>query len=247
MPFFNAFRLQIWEPVQLATVGVAFVQEGLQTHQVGLDVELVVGQAAVTQGLADGVHTISTLLNPFNLIGELMMSHPQTKTALEQYFESAEYQAHKRKMKALLAEEEGDTQTLYDQGFAAGLEAGKAEERTRIASIEAQSLPGHEALIQTLKFDGQTTGHEAAVQILAAEKAGQAVVREALLQDAPKPLPPILAEFPSALSFAERCGQEWESSSDLQAEFLEAATYVAYREAEASGLIKTSIKEKSAC
>lgn len=208
---------------------------------------LVVGQAAVTQGLADEVHTVPALrMHSFNLTGELTMSNPQTKTALQHYFESAEYQAHKVKMKTLLAEEEADTQVLYDQGFAAGLEVGKAEERARIASIEAQSLPGHEALIQVLKFDGKTTSGEAAVQILAAEKAEKAVVREAFLQDAPAPLPPVLAEVTSAspLSLAQRCQKEWENSPALQVEFLEAATYVAYREAEASGLIKTTVKEK---
>ena len=52
-----------------------------------------------------------------------------------------------------------------------GREAGATAERERIQAVEAQSMPGHEALIATLKFDGKTSGPEAAVQVLAAEKA----------------------------------------------------------------------------
>ena len=153
------------------------------------------------------------------------------------------YQSHKAALKALLVEEI-DTQVFYDQGFAAGQAIGRAEERSRIASVEAQSLPGHEALIQVLKFDGKTTGEDAALQILAAEKAKQQAWQANLAADAPAPLPPISAERGEqrSVSFAERCQKEWENSEALQAEFLEAATYVAYREAEVSGLIKTPLK-----
>jgi len=51
-----------------------------------------------------------------------------------------------------------------------GREAGATAERERIQAVEAQSMPGHEALVATLKFDGKTSGPEAAVQVLAAEK-----------------------------------------------------------------------------
>jgi len=69
------------------------------------------------------------------------------------------------------------------EGEASGLEKGMIKvqdevqeesakaERERIQSVEAQSMPGHEALIQDLKFDGKTSGEQAAVQILQAEKA----------------------------------------------------------------------------
>lgn len=44
-------------------------------------------------------------------------------------------------------------------------------ERQRIADVEDQLLPGNEELINKLKADGKTTGAQAAVQVLAAEKA----------------------------------------------------------------------------
>ena len=44
-------------------------------------------------------------------------------------------------------------------------------------------------MIQKLAFDGQTTGPEAAVQVLKAEKAQQAKIAAELDEDAPAPAP----------------------------------------------------------
>jgi len=66
----------------------------------------------------------------------------------------------------------------FQRGLDDGLEKGRTEgsasgaeaERKRIQDVEAQSMPGHEALIAQLKFDGKTTGAEAAVQVINAER-----------------------------------------------------------------------------
>ena len=65
-------------------------------------------------------------------------------------------------------------------------QAGAAAERDRIAAVRAQSMPGHEALIETLAFDGKTTGPEAAMAVLAAERATREAAAAAFLDDAPK-------------------------------------------------------------
>ena len=65
-------------------------------------------------------------------------------------------------------------------------QAGAAAERDRIAAVRAQSMPGHEALIETLAFDGKTTGPEAAMAVLAAERATREAAAAAFLSDAPK-------------------------------------------------------------
>ena len=65
-----------------------------------------------------------------------------------------------------------------------GREAGATAECERIQAVEAQSMPGHEQLIATLKFDGKTSGPEAAVQVLAAEKAKKGDKLAALQADA---------------------------------------------------------------
>ena len=78
---------------------------------------------------------------------------------------------------------------LVDEGRAAGLVAGAEAERTRIQAVEAQVLPGHEALIASLKFDGKTSGPEAAAQVLAAERIKLTNMAAQLKADAPKPVP----------------------------------------------------------
>lgn len=66
---------------------------------------------------------------------------------------------------------------------------GAAAERQRVADVRAQSLPGHEALIEQLVADGKTSGPEAAVAVLQAERALSAQRLADIAADAPKPLP----------------------------------------------------------
>ena len=66
---------------------------------------------------------------------------------------------------------------------------GAAGERDRIAAVRAQALPGHEGLIEKLAADGQTTGPEAAVQVVAADRLRQQSIAQARLNDAIDPLP----------------------------------------------------------
>lgn len=66
---------------------------------------------------------------------------------------------------------------------------GATAERERIQAVLAQSMPGHEALVQRLAFDGKTTGPEAAVQVLAAHRATLANAAAGHFADAPKAAP----------------------------------------------------------
>jgi hypothetical protein len=59
---------------------------------------------------------------------------------------------------------------LKDESFAKGKEEGATAERERIKAVESHSMPGHEQLVAALKFDGKTTGDQAAAKILQAEK-----------------------------------------------------------------------------
>lgn len=66
--------------------------------------------------------------------------------------------------------------------------AGAQAEAARVADVRSHSMKGHEALVEKLAADGKTTGPEAAMQILAAEKAAQAAAGKAFVEDdAPKP------------------------------------------------------------
>lgn len=62
-------------------------------------------------------------------------------------------------------------------------------ERERIQSVEAQAIPGHDKLINTLKFDGKSTAADAAMAVLAAERNSRTSAAAALASDAPAPVP----------------------------------------------------------
>jgi ClpP class serine protease len=94
---------------------------------------------------------------------------------------------------------EGRTQGLdesraagYAKGQAEGLEegrkAGADDERQRIRDIEGNALPGHAALVESMKWDGQTTGAQAAVKVLQAEKESRGIHLEQLKRDVLDPV-----------------------------------------------------------
>lgn len=71
----------------------------------------------------------------------------------------------------------------------AQLAAAPGLEQARIQGVEAQSIPGHESLILSLKFDGKSTAGDAAMAVLSAEKKARATNAALLAADAPNPLP----------------------------------------------------------
>ncbi len=140
---------------------------------------------------------------------------------------------------------------LVEEGRTAGFEAGATAELTRIKDVEAQSMAGHETLITNLKFDGKTTGPQAAVQVLAAEKTLQSKAAANLAAAAPEALafaaaPDDVAqsEAEENLPVEEKAKAEWDKSPALRAEFgNNFKTYAAYRAAEASGRVKVAGKK----
>lgn len=122
----------------------------------------------------------------------------------------------------------------YDAGLAKGVETGRAEgfeagkkaERDRIREVEGVSIPGHEKLIAELKFNGTTTGPEAAVKVLEAEKALRETKRESFVADAAKPAPAAPApakEDPEAelakLPLEQQAKIRWDRSPEIREEF----------------------------
>lgn len=90
-------------------------------------------------------------------------------------------------------------QAAHPELVEAILAEGAAAERERIFSVEAQNLPGHEALIGELKADGKTTGPEAAAKVLAAEREKLSGMAARLAADAPAAVPHAAApEEPAA-------------------------------------------------
>jgi hypothetical protein len=92
-----------------------------------------------------------------------------------------------------------ELKALEDSAYAKGKSEGESAERERIKAIEAQGegMPGHEKLIQEMKFDGKTTGPQAAVALLAAEKKKKASRVADIRADAPNAVPAAAIDDPS--------------------------------------------------
>jgi len=126
----------------------------------------------------------------------------------------------------------------------AAADQAAVNERQRIQNVEAQSITGQEALIAEMKFDGKTTGPEAAVKVLQAVKADNGRHLQNLQTDAPNPLAPAGdADDGSGIDanapLEDRAKAEWDKSADLRAEFGgKFDGFLAYKKAESSGRAK---------
>lgn len=90
-------------------------------------------------------------------------------------------------LESLRAQYPAIVNTLIDEGKRLGMEEGANQERSRIQAVQEQLIPGHEDLINSLMWDGKTTGEQAAVQVLAAEKRIRDKTVQDLKDDAPDP------------------------------------------------------------
>ena len=149
--------------------------------------------------------------------------------------------------------EEAIKDLIKPDAHAAAIATAKTEggsaERERIQAVEAVLLPGHEALITTLKYDGKTTGPEAAVQVLNAEKAKTRTALSQQEQDAAA-----LAGVSTTVTQAgdqgqnnhqqkgfteEGCKADWEANKGgCQQEFSSFENYRAYMKNNAEGRIR---------
>jgi signal peptide peptidase SppA len=88
---------------------------------------------------------------------------------------------------------------------------GSTAELDRVKAVKAAALPGHEALIEQLAMDGKTSGAEAALAVIAAERGKTASAAAARAADAPPPVRAGAIEEdqpkPKAASTAYRAGE----------------------------------------
>ena len=129
------------------------------------------------------------------------------------------------------------------------LAEGATAERERIQAVLAQAMPGHEDLIQTMAFDGKTTGPEAAVAVLAAEKKIRSTAKENLDQDGQDPTnftatPEVQASETAESEndnrpLEERAKAQWDKDAKLRNEFDgDYDAYLAFEKAVEAGSVK---------
>jgi ATP-dependent Clp protease protease subunit len=103
--------------------------------------------------------------------------------------------------------------------------AGAKGEHDRIAAVEAQLVPGHEAVIAEMVADGKTTGPEAAMRVVAAENAARKGHLDNLKADGSSvasidnAAPDNVVNIDQNLPLEERCKAEWDTDPMIRAEF----------------------------
>lgn len=132
-------------------------------------------------------------------------------------------------------------QTAAD-GHALALEEAKHQsaegERKRIADCRAQAIPGHEALVDSLAFDGKSTAADVAMAIVGAERNLRKNALQNLQDDAPPAAPPADAgDNPPAddTETEESAQAKYDKDAALQKEFGSFNAYFAYVKAARSG------------
>lgn len=210
------------------------------------DGQIFLGSQGVEAGLVDEVMTTVELLERINAVIEETVSNDnnfnrgvdmtisksrkagETKQAVTAETVKTEYPEVYDDIfnTGVDAAAETVNQESFEKGKAEGIAEGKAEgikegakaEAERIKAVEGQSLPGHEALIEKLKYDGKTTGEQAAVAILAAERTRNAKGLKTLQKEAVKAVDE--EEEEKEIKEEDKSLEaRWAASKELRAEF----------------------------
>ena len=154
------------------------------------DGRIFIGQQAVDAGLVDGVSTLDALVSQLNR-DHAASAAPRAPQGAPRAGAARISATTTRgtsmpiSREQLAAEHPELLQNVLDEGAALGATA----ERERIQAVQAAGLPGHEALIATMAFDGKSTGGDAAAAVIAAERQQRASHAAAFAAGAPQVLP----------------------------------------------------------
>lgn len=135
------------------------------------DGRIFIGHQAVENGLADSVLTLTETIALLNERVQSRSILPSARSPMNPQELAAEWAAENPEAAAALRAE------------------GAVAETQRVNDVRAQLVPGHEALIEQLAADGQTTGDEAARAIVRAEREVRATQAEQRAVEGVAPLP----------------------------------------------------------
>jgi signal peptide peptidase SppA len=226
------------------------------------DGRIFIGRQAIEAGLVDGVSTFDGLVDKL-AGGDSAISNKREVNSMSLTKETlkadhpALYQAVLDEGKALGMEEgtkaaSESHKTELKEAVGNARAEGAAAEMQRIKDIESQGMPGHEKLIGELKFDGKTTGAEAAVKVLAAEKAKLSDKSEGLETDAAGVQVPASESDGldhgdgegEGLSVEDKAKAKWDKDAKLRTEYGGVfEKYLAYAKADAAGQVKVYSRE----
>ena len=133
---------------------------------------------------------------------------------------------------------------LMDEGAAAVkdelMSAGGKKERSRIQAVADCLMPGHEDLIKNLMYDGETSGGDAALKIVAAEKKVRESAQAQLKDDGVTPVEPVTpVEVTSPADEKDLTEDQFKADAKLSKEFdQDFAAYQAYAKALKDGHVR---------
>jgi signal peptide peptidase SppA len=184
------------------------------------------GQQAHAAGLVDGVSTLDDLLQAMAtdpaqfaarrkavFAAAATLPSPSAGAAPKDTTPTREKEPHmpeETKATPLTrASFEQEHAALYAQVRAEFTTLGATQERERIQAVLAvgDGLPGHEALLSGLAFDGKTSAADASLAVLAAEKQQRAAAIAVHAADAPDPAKPSAAPADTAKTKAEQIAE----------------------------------------
>lgn len=260
-PLTDAGRQTIQEQVDYTYslfVGAVAKQRGVSEETVLKDMadgRVFIGQQAIDAGLVDGVSILQDLVQQLNQqrsgssASRTVAAKPRAGAAQA----SNPPQSQGETMSITREQLAADAPDVLAAILAEGRTAGATAERERIQAVEGQLIPGHEALINTLKFDGKSTGGDAAMAVNAAERKVRETQAKAMAGDAPEPVkqtpastvakPAAAAEDDKTLPIEQRAQAAWDKDANLRAEFNNTfSTYLAYAKAHDAGTVKVLSK-----
>lgn len=240
--------------------------------QMSTDVQSAfIGSQAIEAGLVDGVATLDELIENKPGARRMQIAVAGVIDNARAGGAGAEKEETIVDIKELKEKHPDLYKAVYDEGFVAGEKKGQddmecpehckeeskkegaAAELARVKSVKAVALPGHEALIEALMFDGKTSGEQAAMQVLAAEnrkRAGKLADFKADGKDIEVPaVDGSAADAAAAKSKAagedktlpveERAQAAWDKDAELRAEFSgNYDGFLAYFKAEDAGHVR---------
>lgn len=230
-------------------VDAVAVNRGVSTEQVlehMADGRVFIGRQAIDAGLVDGVSTLDALIAQLAADPAVYASRrkarvpavpPKSKSA------GAAPEDKPPTVKKGTAMSESLTRASFEQDHAplfaqlreeftaSGQAAGAQAERERIQGVFAvgTDLPGHEAVLKNLAFDGKTTGPEAAMAVLKAEGAARAAAIKAHTEDAPAAAPAAAAPADKpVLTKAEQVEQAKAYAKEHSTDFVAALKHLGF-------------------
>lgn len=220
------------------------------------DGKIFLGRQALEAGLVDGMATAGELIRTLVarkpskplITNRSAVAAPKGLTAMETPNGTTQPAAGAVTVTA------ADVEAAKRLGFDEGFKAGTTHECERIQAVEKAALPGHEALVAEMKFDGKTSGAEAAQRVVLAERTKLGQIAANLRTDAPPPAPHVSTDRETAVERNARGGQggqdetpeeveaaaknEWATNAKLHREFRSEASYIAFKKAEARGTVR---------